>query len=264
MINTSAWAGFDSTKPACFCDFCIAKAKARRIDPDRARQGFIELQKFVAAAHKQQHPVDGYYVTLWRLMLRYPELLAWETLWTDSLHGTYAAIYEHVKSIKPSLQVGWHIYHDNSFSPMYRAQQDLAVIAPHSDFLKMVLYHNCAGERMANYIDNVGSSIYGDVPKQELLDFHYRVLNYEERSLDQIPYTGFQRITSTGRPSVRVTDCWTQRRSCGRVSMWTFLRRKITASVRLSEHRRQLKLHFAVAPTASLCHETTPRYNWPT
>jgi hypothetical protein len=28
--------------------------------------------------------VDGYYVTLWRLMLRYPELLAWENLWHDT------------------------------------------------------------------------------------------------------------------------------------------------------------------------------------
>ncbi len=175
----------------CFCEYCIAKAKQRGIDPDRARRGFVELQKFVSDGHEGKRPVDGYYVGLWRLMLRYPELLAWEMLWTDSLRETYADIYEHVKSIKPSLQVGWHIWHNNSFNPIYRAEQDLAAIAPHSDFLKMVMYHNCAGERMARYIDNVGSSIYGDIPKQELLDFHYRVLDYKERGLDEIPYTGF-------------------------------------------------------------------------
>ena len=39
----------------------------------------------------------------WRLMLRYPELLAWEMLWTDSLRETYAAIYEQVKDAKSSL-----------------------------------------------------------------------------------------------------------------------------------------------------------------
>ena len=175
----------------CFCQYCVAKAKERGIDPDRARRGFLELQKFVTAAHQSQRPVDGYYVTLWRLMLRYPELLAWEMLWTDSLRETYAAIYEHIKSVKPSIQVGWHIWHNNSFSPIYRAEQDLAAIAPHSDFLKIVIYHNCAGERMARYIDNVGASMFADVPKQELLDFHYRVLDYEERGLDEIPYTGF-------------------------------------------------------------------------
>jgi hypothetical protein len=175
----------------CFCQYCIAKAKERGINPDRARQGFLELQKFVTASHNGKRPIDGYYVELWRQMLRYPELLAWEMLWTDSLRETYAAIYEHVKSVKPSLQVGWHIWHNNSFNPVYRAEQDLAAIAPHSDFLKIVIYHNCAGERMARYIDNVGSSIYSDISKQELLDFHYRVLDYKERGLDEIPYTGF-------------------------------------------------------------------------
>ncbi len=175
----------------CFCQYCVAKAKSRGIDADRARRGFLELQKFVTAAHQSQRPVDGYYVTVWRLMLHYPELLAWEMLWTDSLRETYAAIYEKIKSVKPSIQVGWHIWHNNSFNPIYRAEQDLAAIAPHSDFLKIVMYHNCAGERMAGYIDNVGTSMYGDIPKQELLDFHYRVLNYQERGLAEIPYTGF-------------------------------------------------------------------------
>ncbi len=75
-------------------------------------------------------PVDGYYVELWRLMLRYPELLAWEMLWTDSLRETYAAIYKQVKRRNPSLGVGWHIWHTNSFNPIYRAEQDLAAIAP--------------------------------------------------------------------------------------------------------------------------------------
>ena len=55
----------------------------------------------------------------------------------------------------------------------------------------MVMYHNCGGERMASYIRSVGSTIYGDVPQQELLDFHYRVLDYkEEKPLAEIPKSG--------------------------------------------------------------------------
>ena len=125
-------------------------------------------------------------------MLRYPELLAWEMLWTDSLRETYAAIYQKVKSVKPSIGVGWHIWHNNSFSPIYRAEQDLMELSKYSDFLKIVMYHNCAGERMATYIGSVGRTLYGDVPRQELLDFHYRVLAYqEEKSLAEIPQSGF-------------------------------------------------------------------------
>src|ERR1035441_11066932 len=143
---------------------------------ERARAGFRALGEFTRGGTR---PVDGYYVTLWRLMLRYPELLAWENLWHDSLRETYAAIYAKVKSIKPGVGVGWHIWHQNSFSPIYRAEQDLTELAKYSDFLKMVMYHNCGGERLAGYIGQVGRTIYGDVPAQELLDFHYRVLDYQ-------------------------------------------------------------------------------------
>lgn len=175
---------------SCFCQYCEAKARQRGIHVERARQGFLALARFVDASRKGQRPVDGYYVELWRLMLRYPELLAWEMLWTDSLRETYAAIYQHVKAVKPTLGVGWHICSTNSFNPIYRAEQDLAAIAPVSDFIKIVMYHNCAGERMASYIENVHKTLYGDVPQQQLLDFHYRVLGYQEKSLTEIPLTG--------------------------------------------------------------------------
>jgi len=190
-LNASA-----STTPAspmrvtCFCQYCQAKAKESGIDPERARRGFLELASFVDASQKGKRPVDGYYVSLWRLMLNYPELLAWEMLWTKSLRDTYAAIYAKAKEAKPSIQVGWHIWHTNSFNPIYRAEQDLQAIAPHSDFLKIVIYNNCGGERMAQYINNVGSTIYGDVPKEQLLEFHYQVLNYKEKGLAEIPITG--------------------------------------------------------------------------
>jgi hypothetical protein len=174
----------------CFCSYCEAKARGRGISPERARLGFHELAKFVDASRKGQRPVDGYYVELWRLMLRYPELLAWEMLWTDSLRETYAAIYKHVKEVNSSLGVGWHICSTNSFNPIYRAQQDLAAIASVSDFIKIVMYHNCAGERMAGYIDSVHQTLYGDVPQQQLLEFHYRVMGYQEKSLAEIPFTG--------------------------------------------------------------------------
>ncbi len=184
--------GANPRNVTCFCRFCEAKAKARGVDPARARAGFEALAAFVEAGRQNRKPIDGYYVTLWRLMLRYPELLAWEMLWTDSLRDTYAAIYQRVKSVKPSVGVGWHIWHNNSFSPIYRAEQDLSVIHEHSDFLKMVMYHNCGGERIVTYIRNMGRTMFADLPLQESLDFHYRVLGYtQEKPLDQLAKAGF-------------------------------------------------------------------------
>ena len=181
----------DPGSVTCFCSHCEKKARDRGVDPERARQGFEALIAFVDRARQGRRPVDGYYVELWRLMLRYPELLAWEMLWTDSLRETYAAMHRRVKEIKPELGIGWHIWHNNSFSPIYRAEQDLSELRAYSDFLKMVMYHNCGGERMAGYIRSVGHTLYGDVPGQELLDFHYRVMDYQgEKPLSEIAGTG--------------------------------------------------------------------------
>jgi len=182
----------DPGRVTCFCKFCRDKASAQGIRVENARNGFLELEKFVRAARSGTRPNDGYYVELWRLMLTYPELLAWENLWHDSLRDTYQAIYKKVKSLKPSMGVGWHIWHNNSFSPIYRAEQDLHRIAPYSDFLKIVMYHNCGGERMASYIDSVGQTQYGDVPRDELLQFHYRVLgDGDQGDYGKISGTGF-------------------------------------------------------------------------
>ena len=184
--------GTNPRSVTCFCQFCAAKARERGVSVERARAGFEALAAFVDAGRQNRRPIDGYYVTLWRLMLRYPELLAWEMLWTDSLRETYAAIYQRVKSVKPAVGVGWHIWHNNSFSPIYRAEQDLSELHKYSDFLKMVMYHNCGGERMAGYIRNVGRTMFADLPQQESLDFHYRVLGYtQEKPLAELAKAGF-------------------------------------------------------------------------
>jgi len=180
----------DPGEVTCFCEFCQAKAKQRGINFERAREGFLELEKFVRASRTGKRPVDGYYVQFWRLLLRYPELAAWEMLWTDSLRETYAAIYKTVKTAKQSIPVGWHIWHNNSFNPIYRAEQDLHELSNYSDFIKVVMYNNCGGERMALYADNIGSALYGDLSKQAIIDINYGLMNFKERSYDQIPHTG--------------------------------------------------------------------------
>jgi hypothetical protein len=193
-FSNTLGASHSHPKLSSVCDFSehtIAKAKAQGINADRAKKGYEELEKFVTASRKGVRPSDGYYVVLWRLMLKYPELLAWESLWTQSLRETQKAVYDKVKSIKPQMGVGWHIWHNNSFNPIYRAEQDYAEMAPYSDFLKIVMYQNCGGERMVDYIDSVGSTYFADVPKQELLDFHYRILDYG-------PEADMQHLAATG------------------------------------------------------------------
>ncbi len=181
----------DPGRVTCFCRFCEDKARQRGISARRAREGYGALEQFVRETRGGRKPIDGAFVAFWRLLLRYPEILAWETLWTDSLRETYAAMHAKAKSFRPDVGVGWHIWHNNSFSPFYRAEQDIRELSRYSDFLKMVMYHNCGGERLASYIESVGGTVFVDLPRDESLGFEYRVMQYaNERRLRDIPDTG--------------------------------------------------------------------------
>jgi hypothetical protein len=170
----------------CFCDFCREKARNQGIRFDRVLAAFGELEKFVAAGRARRRPPDGYYVNLWRLMLKYPELLVWEHFFHEGVREAYRLMRARIKSVRREAMFGLHIWHNFTLSPLYRAEQDLAELAGCCDFFKVALYHNCGGPRMATYIDSVSETIYGDVPPQELLQLHYRVLGYSGVTYDRL------------------------------------------------------------------------------
>jgi len=175
----------------CFCEHCREKGRERGVAVERARQGFIELDKFVQSAWSGHRPSDGYFVTFWRLLLNYPETLAWEKLWTDSQQEIYGEIYGTVKGINNRIQVGWHIWHNNSFSPFYRAEQDYSKLRQTSDFLKVVMYNNCGGPRLAQYMKSIHSTIFRDAKPEDAMKLHYRIMGYgDEPSFDKLPTAG--------------------------------------------------------------------------
>ena len=181
----------DPGATCCFCSFCEAKGRKQGIDFARVKQGYQALEKYVRAGRAGQRPVDGFYVAFWRILSEYPEVQAWERLWTSAQQETYAALHARVKAIRTGLQAGWHIWQNASWNPMYRAEQDFAAMAPFSDYVKPTLYNNCAGERMISYMESVGQNIHGDLTRAELLDFEYKVLNYNEAPLDKLAAAGF-------------------------------------------------------------------------
>src|SRR5260370_29115337 len=93
--------GVDPSRVTSFCNFCQSKAKRSGINVERAKEGFRALESWVRSSRAGQRPSDGYYVTFLRILFRYPEVLAWATMWNDSVHETYEAIYTTLKSIKP-------------------------------------------------------------------------------------------------------------------------------------------------------------------
>ncbi|HUR60415.1 MAG TPA: hypothetical protein VM029_22020 [Opitutaceae bacterium] len=176
----------------CFCEHCQATARNRGINIAKAKAGFEELAKFTAAGRARQRPVDGYYVTLWRLILRHPELLAWEHMWHENLRGVYQQLHRQIKAVRPSVEYGVHIWPNINENPLLSAEHDLTELAPSHDFIKLSLYSNAGGPRMGSYIDSVSQTMFGDLPPDEALRFNYRVLNYDEAPLQTIRQTGLK------------------------------------------------------------------------
>jgi hypothetical protein len=190
LLNAIAGRG-DPRRVTCFCELHQKAARERGIDVARAKEGFEKLAKFITAARDGQKPGDGHFVQFWRLLLDFPELLAWEKLWTDSKHAIYSDIYHAAKNSRSSVQVGFHIWHVNSFSPFFRAEQNYPEFSKVADFLKIVVYNNCGGPRYASYLDNMASGILGDLPKEEVWRVNNAWLGYEnEAPLDKLSTAG--------------------------------------------------------------------------
>ncbi len=194
LLNTlgiSQSKGQDPGKTTCFCEFCLKKGRDHGIDVERARQGYDAVENFVRDSRNGKSPRDGYFTTFWRLLLQYPEVIAWENLWVTSRHELQAAIYAKVKSVNPRLQVGWHVWQNVTFSPFQRAEENYADLAGYSDFLRPAVYNNVAGGRFVTFVNDARQSVFGDLPPELTLDVLYRQLNYNEAPFDKLAATGF-------------------------------------------------------------------------
>lgn len=180
-----------SSRVTCFCEHHQKAAKAAGINFQRAQEGYRALDRFIQAALENKRPADGYFVEWWRLLVEYPEIIAWDRLFDAAKHQVLAEVNAVVKSVRKELQVGFHIEHVNSFNPIFRATRSYEELAQKADFLKVVVYNNCGGERYANFIRNVGSTVFRDVPREELLQFNNHLLNYRgEADLDKLAQQG--------------------------------------------------------------------------
>ncbi|SPE57011.1 conserved exported hypothetical protein [Verrucomicrobia bacterium] len=180
-----------SSRVTCFCEHHQRAARERGIDFNRARQGYQKLDHFVQAALRNQRPTDGYFVEFWRLLVEWPEIVAWDRLFDIGKHEVLKEVRAAVKAVRKNLDVGFHLEHVNSFNPIFRATRRYEELATQSDFLKVVVYNNCGGERYANFIRNVGATVFRDVPGEELLGFNNHLLNYgEEAKLNDLAASG--------------------------------------------------------------------------
>jgi hypothetical protein len=178
-----------SARITCFCEHHRKAAKLAGIDVNRTLEGYHKLVDFSRKSAAGQRPVDGYFAEFWRILTDYPEILAYEKLWTAGNHATYANVYHSAKEAKPSIQAGFHIWHSNSLSPFTKAEMPYERLA-YADFIKPVIYNIVGGSRYAGYINSNASTVFGDLSKEEYLKVNNRLMNYEDMDLTTLGKEG--------------------------------------------------------------------------
>jgi hypothetical protein len=191
----------NGTPPFCFCEHCQSRCRAQGINVERAKKGFTELHTSVQTLLKATQAssagaASSAFTGMLRVVLRYPEVLAWEYQYRLSREETEQAIYAAVKKSKPSAQVGWHVDHQqSSWDQIYRAELTYGEMAPYSDFIKPIVYHDILGPRIRWwYLERLHKSVLADVPLEDFLALYYDTFGYDktkEPSLDKMDQTGF-------------------------------------------------------------------------
>jgi hypothetical protein len=169
---------------ACFCQFCLARGKAHGIDTNRARKGFTELLAYIQQLRGGKRPPEGAYAGYFGLLMRYPEILAWDYQYRLSREEIMKGMYDTIKAIKPSAHVGWHVDHwATSMDLIARAAMTYAEMAPWGDYQKVVVYHAVTSPRLRSWIGSEQRSILSDMSLEEAVNYHYELWGYP-RSLD--------------------------------------------------------------------------------
>jgi hypothetical protein len=188
---------FRGLTPTCFCEHCQGRNRAKGIDPARAQEGYRKLYEFIKGLEAGESlPPDGILVTALRLMLRYPEILAWEYQWRQAKEEIAAQVYGAVKAIDPDAQVGRHVDHQGStYDIIYRAEVSNAEMAAYCDFIKMIAYHDISGPRIRWwYLQRAKERILRELSLEQSLELFYDVMGYDktvEPSVDELDERGF-------------------------------------------------------------------------
>lgn len=175
----------------CFCTECRGLGRERGIDPQRAREGYRRLVAWNEAIGRDGNAADGAFVTFWRILLEYPEILAWQQLWWESQLGLYQQIYGVAKACREEIAVGWHIFHNLSLSPFYRAGVQYDRLVPFSDFLKVVVYNTAAGPRFVSWIQNIRRALLADFGEEEAFSFVSALMQLDEPDPKTVLTSGF-------------------------------------------------------------------------
>jgi hypothetical protein len=131
-------------------------------------------------------------VTLLRLLIRYPEVLAWQTLWQQTRGRMFREIYGVAKALAPERQVAFNVHHSVQMELFHRASLDYAEARAFADWLKPNVFHRVAGPRFARNARALQRSVFRDWAVEDVRRLLYEAFGFDgPDSLEALAERGF-------------------------------------------------------------------------
>lgn len=163
--------------PGCFCQHCQKLGREAGVDVAEAKQGLTEMFRYIVSLREgTANPRDGVMTEFLRILMKYPDILAWESYFAKKLNHLHQLVYDTVKSVKPSAQVGRHVDHQqSSYQMLFRASAEYSQMTAHADFIKLILYHEIAGQRIVGKLKLLHETILKEMSIDMILEAYYRL-----------------------------------------------------------------------------------------
>lgn len=173
--------------PACFCTHCGAVAREHGVDQQRMLAGYRTLWESVrgwqsAAYSTESSPA----IDLIQILSAYPEILAWEHLWTERYLSLHREIYGMAKWLAPDRPFGLGLWHYYFINPLLRAEWRLREFTASMDFISPILYRWPEGSRVASFLGTLTAGPGTGFTAAELFSGFTKILGLELGSLDDV------------------------------------------------------------------------------
>ncbi|MFZ5832511.1 MAG: hypothetical protein ACOY3P_20685 [Planctomycetota bacterium] len=181
--------------PTCFCEHCRMRAAKEGVGFDRAKAGLEKMNALIQSLRKGGDAgMDGPLVAFLRLLMEYPEILAWESMHYRASEDLHKLIRETARSVNPKAHVGRHIDHaQSSWDFLFRAGLPYARMAEASDYLKISTYKDIFGPRLKTAVQRYQKHILGQFTPEQTLELFYTLLELDpqqEPPIDELNRTG--------------------------------------------------------------------------
>lgn len=181
---------FQGNAPGDFSSSFRKEAEHRNINVEKTLDAMKYAYDFFQKARSGYKFIDGTLIEFFRLLFKYPEILMWEKVWLERNKDLDKEIYGLVKWVNPDLSFGLNVWNRNHFNFIRKTQWPWKEQTDYADWVKPITYQHQSGEIFLREVNLFGKSAFNEFSENQLIKAFAKILNINEKSLDNLVQTG--------------------------------------------------------------------------